>query len=142
MQPVLSRPLLRCVACDRGSVEGANCSGVARARDHHAEAAAVFASSPLDTLKGVYHHGSEFLGYEETDSAARVIGLIAQNRLVESASAAPEGAPAASQVILVLDRTPFYGEGGGQAGAWQGLPCRRQGVCLRRRPALRYVAAS
>ena len=33
-----------------------------------AEAADVFATGPLDTLKEAYHHGSEFLGYQTTEA--------------------------------------------------------------------------
>ena len=79
----------------------------------NADAAAVFTAGPLDTLKKSYHRGSEFLGYTTTRSAARVIGIVAQNQLTDQATAGPDGAPL---VVLVLDRTPFYGESGGQVG--------------------------
>ena len=36
------------------------------------EAAAVFATGPLDVLKKEYHHGSEFLGYETTEAEGEV----------------------------------------------------------------------
>ena len=75
------------------------------------EAAAVFSTGPLDALKREYHHGNEFLGYAATEADARVIGIIEQNRLADSARAG-EG----SGLALVLDRTPFYGESGGQVG--------------------------
>ncbi len=78
-----------------------------------AGAAAVFTAGPLDTLKKSYHLGSEFLGYGATSADARVVGILAQNQLVDSASAGPEGG---SPVVLVLDRTTFYGESGGQVG--------------------------
>ena len=76
------------------------------------EAAAVFSTGPLDTLKEAYHHGTEFLGYGTTSADAVVIGVLEQNRLAESATADPGGPP----VVLVLDRSPFYGESGGQVG--------------------------
>src|SRR6185437_1469995 len=75
------------------------------------EAAAVFAASPLDTLKKSYHAGSEFVGYTTTEAQAQVIGILAQNHL--AGSAGPDGG---ALVALVLDRTPFYGEAGGQVG--------------------------
>jgi alanyl-tRNA synthetase len=75
------------------------------------EAADVFAVGPLDTLKREYHHGSEFLGYASTQEQARVIAILEQNRLAEKA-----GASAGNALVLVLDRTPFYGESGGQVG--------------------------
>jgi alanyl-tRNA synthetase len=49
----------------------------------------------------------EFTGYEEVVSEARVSGLLVDGR---SAAAATEG----QDVEIVLDRTPFYAEGGGQ----------------------------
>ena len=75
------------------------------------EAADVFATGPLDTLKKEYHHGSEFVGYATTHEEARVIGILEQGRLAESAQA-----NGGASLVLVLDRTPFYGESGGQVG--------------------------
>src|SRR5205807_7440654 len=64
-----------------------------------------------DTLRKSYHHGSEFLGYETTEADAKVIGILEQNRLADAAPAG--GGP---PIALILDRTPFYGEAGGQVG--------------------------
>jgi alanyl-tRNA synthetase len=77
------------------------------------EAAAVFTTGPLDALKKSYHHGNEFLGYSTTSAEARIIGIVEQDRLAESATVGPEGS---TPIVLVLDRTPFYGESGGQVG--------------------------
>jgi alanyl-tRNA synthetase len=92
--------------------------GFAEKRDRHAvlsrgttEAAAVFATGPLDVLKKEFHHGSEFVGYQTTRGDARIIGILEQNRLAQSAEA-----NGGSPLVLVLDRTPFYGEAGGQVG--------------------------
>jgi len=75
------------------------------------EAATVFSTGPLDTLKKEFHHGSEFVGYAKTSENARVIGIVEQNRLADSAQS-----NGGSSLVLVLDRTPFYGESGGQVG--------------------------
>ncbi|MDX2036579.1 MAG: alanine--tRNA ligase [Isosphaeraceae bacterium] len=76
------------------------------------EAADVFKTGPLDTLKEVYHHGNLFTGYETTRAEGSIIGILEQRKLAESASAGGEGPP----IALILDTTPFYGESGGQVG--------------------------
>jgi alanyl-tRNA synthetase len=77
-------------------------------------AAAVFTAGPLDALKKSYHHGNEFLGYTTTVSdEAKVIGIVEQNQLADSATIGPDGS---SPIVLILDKTPFYGESGGQVG--------------------------
>jgi alanyl-tRNA synthetase len=53
------------------------------------------------------HGTTEFLGYRELTAEARVVGL-----LVDGEPAAAAGA--GTEVEIVLDRTPFYAEGGGQ----------------------------
>jgi alanyl-tRNA synthetase len=52
---------------------------------------------------------SEFTGYEELVTESRIISLIVGGERVEQAN---EG----DDVEIVLDRTPFYPEGGGQVG--------------------------
>jgi alanyl-tRNA synthetase len=52
---------------------------------------------------------SEFTGYTATSGDARLLALIANGDDVSSAAAG-------AQVQLVLDRTPFYAESGGQVG--------------------------
>ncbi len=52
---------------------------------------------------------TEFTGYRETSSEARVLALVSEGKETESA---PEG----WKGELVSDRTPFYAESGGQTG--------------------------
>ncbi|HVU87743.1 MAG TPA: alanine--tRNA ligase [Pirellulales bacterium] len=71
----------------------------------------LFQSSPLDALKKAMH-GTEFLGYETLESQARVVGLIAQDKLCDQINEVGHAQP----VVVVLDKSPFYGESGGQVG--------------------------
>jgi len=71
----------------------------------------LFQSSPLDALKKAMH-GSEFLGYESTEAQVRVVGVIAQDQLCDQVDEVGHATP----IVVVLDRTPFYGESGGQVG--------------------------
>jgi alanyl-tRNA synthetase len=52
---------------------------------------------------------TEFVGYEQTNVAAKVLALVVDGQLVAKLGAGEEG-------LVVLDRTPMYGEGGGQTG--------------------------
>jgi alanyl-tRNA synthetase len=52
---------------------------------------------------------TEFVGYEHLESEGRVVGLLRDGARAETAG---EG----DQVRVVLSRTPFYAEGGGQIG--------------------------
>jgi len=68
----------------------------------------VFARGPLSQLQQ-HHQPTEFTGYRTLESEGEVIGIIAGSEL-------PESAEEGSKVKLVLDRTPAYGESGGQKG--------------------------
>lgn len=61
-------------------------------------------------------HKTEFLGYELLAEQAVVTGLFKGNQPVETLTADDEG-------FIVLDRTPFYAESGGQIGD-TGLLCK------------------
>ena len=52
---------------------------------------------------------TEFLGYGTLSAEAKVLAVLRDGERVEAATAGDEA-------VLVLDRTPFYGEGGGQVG--------------------------
>ncbi|MGH7192332.1 MAG: alanine--tRNA ligase-related protein, partial [Candidatus Saccharimonadales bacterium] len=71
----------------------------------------LFKSGPLDGLKKAMH-GSEFLGYEQTEATAKVVGLIAHDRLCDQIDEINHQDP----IVVVLDQSPFYGESGGQVG--------------------------
>jgi len=52
---------------------------------------------------------TKFLGYESLDATGTVVGLLINQKLVDSVTPG-------MQAELVLDRTPFYSEAGGQVG--------------------------
>ncbi|MDE3060882.1 MAG: alanine--tRNA ligase, partial [Pseudomonadota bacterium] len=52
---------------------------------------------------------TKFLGYEKTETEAKVIAIVKNSEPVQNANAGDE-------VYIVLDQTPFYGESGGQIG--------------------------
>lgn len=52
---------------------------------------------------------SKFVGYDELSAGAQVIALIKDGRLVDKAAAG-------DKIGFITDRTPFYGESGGQVG--------------------------
>lgn len=70
----------------------------------------VMSAGPLDLIRKE-HGDTEFVGYDSVESDAKVIGLLVDKEAVDSV---PKGYSAA--FAIVLDRTPFYGESGGQVG--------------------------
>lgn len=71
----------------------------------------VMAEGPLDAIRKT-SGDTEFLGYETTESDGEIVGIIAEKTLVEELTEVGHKLP----VGVVLDRTPFYGESGGQVG--------------------------
>ena len=55
------------------------------------------------------NESTEFTGYTQTKDRVKVVELIRDNEVVENLSAGEKG-------IIVLDKTPFYAESGGQTG--------------------------
>ena len=72
----------------------------------------VFKHDPLEPYKKAMR-GSRFLGYETTEVAdARVVGIIAGEKPCDKADEVDHE----HAVVVLLDKTPFYGEMGGQVG--------------------------
>jgi alanyl-tRNA synthetase len=89
----------------------------ARMADHQeksgrgAFADSVMKAGPLDALRDG-SAATTFLGYETAESPAEVIGIVAEERLVSEVREVGHQQP----IAVVLDKTPFYGESGGQVG--------------------------
>jgi alanyl-tRNA synthetase len=81
-----------------------------------AEQKELFQTGPIEKLKETVLR-SEFLGYDSTSVDATIQGIIVgppkSDKLVESLDAPTD---AETMVRVVLDKTPFYGESGGQVG--------------------------
>jgi len=71
----------------------------------------VMAEGPLDAVRKSVG-GTEFLGYETVEAEGEVVGIIAEKQLVDQLEEVSHATP----VAVILDRTPFYGEAGGQVG--------------------------
>jgi alanyl-tRNA synthetase len=71
----------------------------------------VMAEGPLDAVRKSAG-ATEFLGYDALEAQGEVVGIIAEKQLVDQLEEVGRAAP----VAVVLDRTPFYGEAGGQVG--------------------------
>jgi alanyl-tRNA synthetase len=71
----------------------------------------VFKTGPMEALKRAIHV-TEFVGYETIEADAVIKGIVAQDKLVDKIVEVGHEQP----ITVVLDRTPFYGEAGGQVG--------------------------
>jgi alanyl-tRNA synthetase len=70
---------------------------------------------PIDSLKQALH-ATEFLGYEATEADATIKGIIAGTPPDDHLCDQMDDVGHKNVVRVVLDRTPFYGESGGQVG--------------------------
>ena len=91
--------------------------GFRKAQQKHEEASGagqrkeLFKQGPLDKIRETLQ-SSEFIGYESEAAQATVMGLLVNNELSYKLDELDGELPA----VIVLDRTPFYGEMGGQVG--------------------------
>jgi alanyl-tRNA synthetase len=69
----------------------------------------VMAAGPLDAIRQKCGD-TEFLAYESTEAEATVAGIVVDGVAVDSVKDGP------ALIDVVLDRSPFYGESGGQVG--------------------------
>ncbi len=92
---------------DQPGFETAMQSQRERSREAH-ETIDLTAQGSLDSLAADLNE-TEFLGYSQSASEATVAVLMLEGQPVQSATAG-------DQVQIVLDRTPFYAESGGQIG--------------------------
>lgn len=88
--------------------------GFREAMDHQREASrsgAAFKTAARDwgELYAAIQPRTEFLGYETTSAEGTIVAILGPDGEITQAEAG-------DQVEIVLDRTPFYGESGGQVG--------------------------
>ena len=107
--------LFETLAADRGY--GFDWDGFKKEMEHHGELSGLteknllFQDDPLEPLKKSTAPPT-FLGYESLAAGdAKVLTVLKDGRMAESASAGEKG-----KIALILDRTPFYAEKGGQVG--------------------------
>jgi alanyl-tRNA synthetase len=68
----------------------------------------IFAETPISEVKSFLKE-TKFVGYEVTESPVKIVAILSGGKLVPDAAKGTE-------VSLITEKTPFYGESGGQAG--------------------------
>ena len=92
--------------------------GFRREMDRHGEISGsaeknlLFKNDPFEEIKKL-HGGSDFLGYEALEcSDSKILAILVGETLVEQIDDVNHEHP----ITILLDKTPFYGEKGGQVG--------------------------
>lgn len=103
--------------CERFQLEFDQ-AGYEAAKERHAVASGqgqkdLFQTGPLEDLKSELR-STEFLGYETTECQATIKGIVFEDQRWADFDRCRT--PAGNLVCVVLDRTPFYAESGGQVG--------------------------
>lgn len=93
-----------------------------QARSSSSMTGQVFDAGFLGKIKEI-SKGTTFLGYEKDSCRARIIAIVQGDHLIEKAEAG-------SEVSIVLDQTPFYGESGGQIGDTGILESEGSHICI------------
>ena len=106
---------------DEGGYEAAMEEQRERARAGSEMTGDVFAESRAVRLRRAGVAATEFLGYEQDAAPARLLALVVGEAVVERVASGTECA-------AILDRSPFYAEGGGQLGDTGSLD--RSGVAM------------
>ncbi len=96
------------LAIDRAGFDQAMAEAKAKAREGAKMKGDVFAKGPLQDVKKITS-GTEFLGYDTLEAEGTVLAVVLGEKLADKAGPG-------TQVTIVLDKTPFYGEAGGQVG--------------------------
>ncbi|MCL2000697.1 MAG: alanine--tRNA ligase [Planctomycetes bacterium] len=96
------------LSVDRAGFDAAMAEAKTKAREGAKMKGEVFAKGPLQKVKELTF-ATEFLGYDKLESDGKVLAIVLGDKLVDEAGAG-------SQVTVILDGTPFYGESGGQTG--------------------------
>ena len=80
------------------------------ARGNSSISSDIFITGPLSEIKKTTP-ATKFLGYEMTRAEASVLAIIKEDEILESVDSRTK-----KEFALILDKTPFYGESGGQVG--------------------------
>ena len=105
--------LTRELATEHGlTIDEAGFSAAMQAQRTQSRASAAFDKAAMASMQAIGSLGlapTEFLGYETNEANATIVAIVGDG-------GPQEGAEAGEHVTIFLDRTPFYGEAGGQVG--------------------------